>query len=96
MGCCMLGELVCVKWKDASGGSLMGWRDLSEIKDNPTGEAVSVGYLIKDDDFSLVICPHVLLDDDNKPEQGDGEITIPKDWVSTIYGIVAVPDGVEQ
>lgn len=70
----------------------MGWRDISEIKEHQTGEAVSVGYIIKEDEESMVICPHLLLDENGDPCQGDGEIVIPKDWIATVYGIVEVPE----
>jgi len=70
---------------DANGGWRHGWR---EIKDMPaalkTGIAVSVGYVLADDEKEIVVCPHLVADRGAPWSFGDGEIAIPKDWVQKI------------
>lgn len=78
-------KLVLVEWQDAAGGVLSGWRSLSDIKKKARAEpAKSVGWLITDNDDVIVVCPHLV--GDGEPD-GDGEITIPKSWVSKITEI---------
>ena len=74
-------DIYRVVWKDAQGGANTGWRDLEELKQTEVAIAISCGTILVDDAERLVVCPHVLLDDEGKIEQGDAEIVIPKQWV---------------
>ena len=78
-------KLVEVRWMDAFGGVNSGWRPLTDMKKAAQGSpAKSVGWLIFENDEIVKVCPHLVGESD---EEGDGEITIPKDWVSKITEI---------
>ena len=74
-------DIYRVVWKDAQGGSNMGWRDLEDLSKGTVAIAVSCGVLLVNDDEKLIICPHCLVDDEGRIEEGDAEIVIPKQWV---------------
>lgn len=74
-------SLYLVKWRDARGGSNIGWRSVSECIQAETATVLSCGFILHEDDQRLVICPHVVLDSDNNVTDGDAEISIPRDWV---------------
>ena len=84
-------DIYRVVWKDAQGGANVGWRDVEELKNIEVAIAVSCGVILVDDAERLVICPHFLLDDEGKIEQGDAEIVIPKQWVVScdLLGVLA-------
>ena len=73
-------RIVRVKWLDATGGVRAGWRSLKDLLEPPE-EAVSVGFLLKQDDVTILV-PHICGD------EGDGEIAIPTAWVKDIVDLV--------
>lgn len=72
-----------VVWKDAQGGANVGWRSLDELTESKVATAVSIGVILVDDDEKIIVCPHLLVEDD-VIDQGDAEIVIPKQWVMSI------------
>ena len=70
-----------VVWLDASGGGNIGWRPLEELITTKPARVVSCGIKIHEDDLTVTICPHVILNSNNEVEQGDAEIVIPKQWL---------------
>lgn len=81
-----------VVWKDAVGGSNVGWRPLAELKEQKTATVVSCGAMIYEDDDTVVICPHVIVEGD-KIIEGDAEITIPKGWIVSSMKMATFPPG---
>lgn len=81
-----------IVWRDASGGSNVGWRDISELKQITTATAVSCGIVIHEDDDMIILCPHMLLED-GKPVQGDAELAIPKAWIISNEKMLGFPPG---
>lgn len=79
-------DIYCVVWKDAQGGANVGWRDINELKSLEPATAVSVGTVLHRDEYKLIICPHVLLDQ-GKITEGDAELVIPTAWVNSITKI---------
>ena len=79
-------DIYCVVWKDAQGGANVGWRDINELKSLEPATAVSVGTILHRDEYKLIICPHVLLDEGQITE-GDAELVIPTAWVNSITKI---------
>jgi hypothetical protein len=84
--------LTKILWHDASGGSNMGWRDIDELKKVTAALALSCGMIIHEDDDTIIICPHMLLED-GKPVQGDAEIVIPKTWIISKENLLGLPPG---
>ena len=81
-------RVVRVDWRDATGGVRSGWRPLSEIiKSSKVAPAVSYGAVLKDEDDAITICPHFA---GNTLEDGDGDVTIPKEWVTKITDLKPV------
>lgn len=70
--------IVLILWRDAFGGSNIGWRPINDIARSETVVASTVGFLLKEDKDRLVVCPHMTGADDC---DGDGEIAIPASWV---------------
>lgn len=82
-------RLVLVKWTDACGGILEGWRDLSTIRKSTDGvQAESVGWMLRENQKVVIVCPHRTLNEEGVPDSGDGEIRIPKDWVTEIIDLI--------
>ncbi len=44
----------------------MGWRSLSDLKEQKTATVVSCGVIIHEDDEKIIICPHMILEDNGK------------------------------
>lgn len=84
-------DVYCVIWQDAQGGSRLGWRDVEELTDKDPAIAVSVGMILHQDDFKIIVCPHVLVEDGSITE-GDAEIVIPTAWVNSITKVYTVKD----
>jgi hypothetical protein len=79
-------RLVLVEWVDASGGIRSGWRPLAEIKKTSAPmPALSVGWIIRDDEDCVTVCPHRVGEDH---DQGDGELAIPKSWVIRMVDLI--------
>ncbi len=81
-----------VVWRDAVGGSNTGWRSLSELKDQSVATVISCGVIIHEDEEKIIICPHVIVEDDRVIE-GDAEIAIPKDWIISSMKMATFPPG---
>lgn len=83
-------RLVKIEWSDANGGWRHGWKDVSDMpKTMEVSLAVSVGYLVHETKTAVLLCPH-LVNDKDAPErdtQGDGEIAIPKSWITRIVDL---------
>ena len=76
-------DLYCVVWKDAQGGSNAGWREVEELTKIKVATAISCGSILLNDEEKLIICPHLLIED-NKIIEGDAELVIPQQWVISI------------
>ena len=70
-----------VTWLDATGGNRSGWRPLKSLL-GPPEKVISIGFILKDADDVIVLVPHMASD------EGDGEITIPRTWVTEIVDLV--------
>lgn len=81
-----------VVWKDAQGGANVGWRELDELTQAKVATAVSCGALLVNDEEKIIICPHMLVEDEEITE-GDAELVIPKQWVISIDELEAVSHG---
>ena len=79
-------------WQDASGGSNVGWRDIDELKQKTTAKAISCGVIVHEDDTTVIICPHVLVEN-NEPVQGDAELAIPQSWIISKEALLPFPPG---
>jgi len=79
-------DIYCVVWHDAQGGANIGWRDIEELKTLKPAIAVSVGAVLHQDEYKLIICPHVLLEEGEVTE-GDAELVIPTSWVTSLTKI---------
>ena len=81
-------RIVRVDWTDATGGVRGGWRSLVDIrKAAQAAPAVSYGALLHEDEKLVIICPHFVGD---RLDEGDGEVTIPKEWVTKITDLKPV------
>lgn len=65
-------DLIYVEWIDARGVG-GDWQELVDMK-SVYCVCKSVGWLIKEDDDMIHICPHL----GDEPEQGCGDMVIPK------------------
>lgn len=81
-------KLVLVEWHDATGGVRGGWKSVAELVKDKARQCRSVGWLAHEDNACVVIVPHTTDDGD-----GDGEITIPRDWCQRIVDLVEKPKG---
>lgn len=85
-------RIVRVDWRDAHGGARVGWKDVAEAAATDTVAAVSFGVVIRETRKTLVVAPHFVAHGEGPLDftkcQTDGEIAIPKKWVSKIteYG----------
>ena len=48
-------DLYCVVWKDAQGGSNVGWRGVEELTNIEVATAVSCGAILLNDEEKLII-----------------------------------------
>ena len=71
--------VVLVNWLDAAGGIREGWRSTRKMARLKPAKCQSVGFLLKKTRRAIVVCPHLCHDGD-----GDGEIVIPRGWVTSI------------
>ena len=81
-----------VIWRDAAGGSNMGWRSIIALKEIETATVISCGAIIYEDDEKIIICPHMIVEDDEISE-GDAEIAIPKAWIISRENLLGMPPG---
>lgn len=81
-----------IVWRDASGGSNVGWRDIEELKKITSALAVSCGIIVYEDKDTIIICPHFLVED-GVAVQGDAEIAIPKSWIISNEKMLGFPPG---
>ena len=81
-----------VIWRDAAGGSNMGWRSIIALKEIETATVISCGAIIYEDDEKIIICPHMIVEDDEISE-GDAEIAIPKSWIVSNLKMAVFPEG---
>ena len=81
-----------VVWRDAVGGSNTGWRPLSELMEQGVATVISCGAIIHEDEEKIIICPHIIVEDE-KIIEGDAEITIPKDWIISNMKMATFPPG---
>ena len=82
-------DLYCGVWKDAQAGSNVGWREVEELTKIEVATAVSCGAILLNDEEKLIICPHLLVED-NKIIEGDAELVIPQQWVISITKVYTV------
>jgi hypothetical protein len=81
-----------VIWRDAAGGSNMGWRSIIALKEIETATVISCGAIIYEDDEKIIICPHMIIENDEISE-GDAEIAIPKSWIVSNLKMAVFPEG---
>ena len=74
-------EMVLVEWVDARGVGT-DWKPVSEMREGLCS-AHSLGFLVHETDDYVVILPH-LLDEGANPDQGVGEMNIPKKAVKRL------------
>lgn len=81
-------KLAKVCWIDSRGAS-SNWRHFEDIHQDGICRCWSVGWVIKETDEYVQICPHIGHD----PEQGCGEMTIPKVAVVSMEydNVVSIP-----
>jgi len=72
-------KLVLIEWVD-SRSSISGWRELDDLKSHDVGLMRSVGWLLQNTRKLVQIVPHL----GDNPEQGCGDMTIPKSQVKKI------------
>jgi len=70
----------------------MGWRPLSDLKEQTTATVVSCGAIIYEDNEKIIICPHMIIENDEISE-GDAEIAIPKAWIVSNLKMTVFPEG---
>lgn len=81
-----------VIWRDAAGGSNIGWRSLDELVEQKTAIVISCGAIIYEDEEKIIICPHMIVEN-NEITEGDAELAIPKAWIISNEKILGVPAG---
>ena len=79
-------KLVMIEWRDAVGGTRAGWKPVADMTRDKPHQCRSVGWLVSETEERLVIVPHLTNDND-----GDGELTIPKDWTQSIVELIERP-----
>lgn len=70
----------------------MGWRSIIALKEIETATVISCGAIIYEDDEKIIICPHMIVEDDEISE-GDAEIAIPKSWIVSNLKMAVFPEG---
>lgn len=87
-------RLVYVEWEDSGGGS-GGWCETAEM--HPPGHMVcqSVGWVLHDTPDCLYLVPHIARGDPvaKVPEQGRGELMIPKRAILRWVTLTVPTDG---
>jgi len=78
-------KLVLVEWEDACGGERRGWRPLIDMATHGPVRGFSVGWLIVESTKHVTLVPHVM------DGMGDGEIAIPRDFVTRITSLKLPP-----
>lgn len=76
-----MGQFFLIKWRDAQGGATMGWRPIAECMRRDSAICWSCGVVIYEDEFKVVVCPHLIVGEDDNVSEGDAEIAIPTDWI---------------
>jgi hypothetical protein len=76
-------KIVLVVWLDACGGSKDGWHSMRSILRQKPYEARSVGYLVREEEDYIVVCPH-LVGIGERDIDGDGELAIPRSWIKKV------------
>lgn len=76
--------LVLVEWLDAH--TVDPWTSFDDLMDHDTMECETVGWLLKEDDKSVVVVPHrtTVLGE----SQGSGVIEIPRGCVTRVYRLM--------
>jgi hypothetical protein len=70
-------ELVLIEWVD-SGQPIPGWQWLSEMNPRHAHKCISVGFLVQDDEQTIVLAPNLgSSSGDDDWDQASGLITIP-------------------
>jgi hypothetical protein len=75
--------IVVIRWID-SASPQNGWVRLQDWEGVGSLECISVGYLIKDEDGTKTIAPHIAYPDDPAQCQGNGIIVIPDQAVLSV------------
>ena len=70
----------------------MGWRPLLALKEQETAKVISCGYIMYEDSEIIIICPHMIIENDEISE-GDAEIAIPKAWIVSNLKMTVFPEG---
>ena len=79
--------LTLIRWMDARGvGS--DWESLEDIELQVT-ECQSVGWVLAERDDCVLVVPHIVLSPNHDPEQGCGDMAIPKSAILSRHELVA-------
>ncbi|HAI19657.1 MAG TPA: hypothetical protein DCM10_17495 [Xanthomarina gelatinilytica] len=78
----MNNDIYLIKWQDAAGGSNLGWRDLKDLKELRTATVISCGIILEDTEEFIIVCPHIIIDDNKNITEGDAELVIPRSWIT--------------
>ena len=70
----------------------MGWRPLLALKEQETATVISCGAIVHEDEEKIIICPHMIIENDEISE-GDAEIAIPKSWIVSNLQMSVFPEG---
>jgi len=70
----------------------MGWRSIIALKEIETATVISCGAIIYEDDEKIIICPHMIIEN-NEISEGDAEIAIPKAWIISNLKMTVFPEG---
>ena len=77
--------MVRITWMDAMDGET-GWQSLDDMMKGQLATCTDIGWMIKNDEKSVVIMGSWCLDPDDK--HGGRYITVPKGWVKEIKYLV--------
>ena len=72
-------RLVRVDWLDALSVSQKGWKDRADVEALGPIECVSVGFVLKETKDKITLAASITADN-----AVDGDICIPKSWISKI------------
>ena len=76
-------KLVLIKWLDSFGCS-SNWQPLGQIEDIKPMICLSVGWIDYQNDCCVVVVPHRSEDHNGIPQQGCGDMTIPRQAILNI------------